>query len=111
MSLSPSFSIVFHPYYQGFASLSTPTLVVYYKETTSARNLNHFVKRNIIIQNGWILLVFVVLVLHLNISPEQAEGGPYGKVNYLKRNVFFSCQDDKNFTAGEFNILDAEHVE
>ena len=49
----------------------TPCFAVFFRETTSARNLNYFYKRNILLTNGLFLLLFGALAVHLNVNPHE----------------------------------------
>ena len=51
--------------------MMSPCFAVFFTETTSARNLNYFYKRNILLTNGLFLLLFGALVLHLNVNPHE----------------------------------------
>jgi hypothetical protein len=93
--------------------LFTPTLAVYFKTTTTTRNLNYFVKRNILWNSFWLGTVFLVLVLHLNIKPEVEEGGWLGKMNHCKKNTLLGCQEQpitkkNNRTMHEFSFYNME---
>jgi hypothetical protein len=87
----------------GVASLLCPTFIVYYKETTTTRNINFFYKKNILWNSVWTGLLFVALALHLNIQP-KTEAEWSGKGNFLKRNKLLSCDDGENRTAFEFSM-------
>ena len=51
--------------------MMSPCFAVFFTETTSARNLNYFYKRNILLTNGLFLLLFGALALHLNVNPHE----------------------------------------
>merc|ERR1712012_1486738 len=91
----------------GLSAILTPCFAVFFRETTSARNLNYFYKRNILLTNGLFLLLFGALAVHLNVNPHEhiiATPGPdvasnheFGldefkqdSFNYVRRNVLFS---------------------
>ena len=51
--------------------MMSPCFAVFFTETTSARNLNYFYKRNILLTNGLFLLLFGALAVHLNVNPHE----------------------------------------
>ena len=111
----------------------TPCFAVFFKETTTARNVNYFYKRNILLTNGIFAVLFAVLIAHLNIDPYQgfdvklvgnmtllSASNKTGETNstlleldqfkddsfnYVRRNVLFSCKDKKHaWTNHEFSL-------
>jgi len=106
----------------GFSAMMSPCFAVFFTETTSARNLNYFYKRNILLTNGLFLLLFGALALHLNVNPHEhiivkndknnTPSHEFGldefkqdSFNYVRRNVLFSCKDRKlPWTNHEFSL-------
>ena len=102
--------------------MMSPCFAVFFTETTSARNLNYFYKRNILLTNGLFLLLFGALALHLNVNPHEhiivkndknnTPSHEFGldefkqdSFNYVRRNVLFSCKDRKlPWTNHEFSL-------
>ena len=102
--------------------MMSPCFAVFFTETTSARNLNYFYKRNILLTNGLFLLLFGALALHLNVNPHEhiivkndkniTSNHEFGldefkqdSFNYVRRNVLFSCKDRKlPWTNHEFSL-------
>merc|ERR1719430_3071038 len=94
----------------GFSAMLTPCFAVFFKETTTARNVNYFYKRNILLTNGIFAVLFAILIGHLNIDPynsfhvKQNTSNETGEnnstvlemdqfkedsFNYVRRNVLF----------------------
>jgi len=111
----------------GFCSMLTPCFAVFFKETTTARNVNYFYKRNILLTNSIFALLFGVLTGHLNFDPYAGfrAVNPSGSnntgemnstlfevdefkedsFNYVRRNVLFSCKDKIHpWTNHEFSL-------
>ena len=100
--------------------MMSPCFAVFFTETTSARNLNYFYKRNILLTNGLFLLLFGALAVHLNVNPHEhiivtpdiTSNHQFGldefkqdSFNYVRRNVLFSCKDRKlPWTNHEFSL-------
>ena len=75
-----------------------PSLATFFKQTTSARSLNYHYKRNILVTNIWLGLVFAGLVVHLNVAADSSDG------NALNRNHFFSCHDGESCSKAELSL-------
>ena len=105
----------------------TPCFAVFFKETTTARNVNYFYKRNILLTNSIFALLFGVLTGHLNVDPydgfpavNPSASNNTGEMNstlfevdefkedsfnYVRRNVLFSCKDKIHpWTNHEFSL-------
>ena len=99
---------------------------MYWRGTTTARNINYFYTRNIVWNSLWWGLVATGLALHLNLQPVVAEGELgashlwyWGdgnnhtnttRFNHLKRNALLSCQqteplDHQTRSAWEFSLF------
>ena len=104
----------------------TPCFAVFFKDTTTARNVNYFYKRNILLTNGIFALIFAALIAHLNLDPYQgfhefdANSTDAPKVdqfkedsfNFVRRNVLFSCKDkNHSWTDHEFSLPDGHSVQ
>jgi len=109
----------------GFCSMLTPCFAVFFKDTTTGRNVNYFYKRNILFTNGIFALIFATLIAHLNLDPYQGfheldanstvvlgvDQFKADSFNYVRRNVLFSCKDKKHsWTNHEFSLPPSYNV-
>ena len=99
---------------------------MYWRGTTTSRNINYFYKWNIAWNSLWWGLVATGLALHLNLRPVVAEGklgashlwywgadsahANTTRFNHLKRNALLSCQqteplDNQTRAAWEFSLF------
>ena len=103
----------------------TPCFAVFFKDTTTGRNVNYFYKRNILFTNGIFALIFATLIAHLNLDPYQGfheldanstvvlgvDQFKADSFNYVRRNVLFSCKDKKHsWTNHEFSLPPSYNV-
>jgi len=86
-----------------FCSFLSPCLALFFNQTTTSRNLNYFYKRNILFTNLLFGCIFAGLVLQIN-THQQRDGTDGKQVNYVRRNVVFSCKEpDLPWTQFEFS--------
>ena len=83
------------------ASQLTPALALFYGQTANKKTINYFYKRNIRINNFLLLAIFTVLVLHLNLNPDDR--------SLLNRNVLLGChKPGLPYTMDEFAMSDED---
>jgi hypothetical protein len=88
-------------FFPGVISQLTPALALFYGQTANKKTINYFYKRNIRMNNILILSVFSILVLHLNLDPNNG--------SILNRNVLLGChQPALPYTMDEFAIYDPD---
>ena len=81
------------------ASILTPALALFYGQTANKATINYFYKKNIRVNNLLLLVIFLGLLLHLNLHPDDR--------SLLNRNAILGChQDHLNYTKDEFGIFD-----
>jgi len=83
----------------GMTSILTPALALFYGQTANKTTINYFYKKNIRVNNMILIVIFLGLLLHLNIHPDDR--------SLLNRNAILGChQDHLNYTKDEFGIFD-----
>eukprot|EP00092_Neocalanus_flemingeri_P007823 GFUD01008444.1.p1 GENE.GFUD01008444.1~~GFUD01008444.1.p1 ORF type:complete len:475 (-),score=107.10 GFUD01008444.1:89-1513(-) len=88
----------------GMVSQLTPALALFYGQTANKKTINYFYRRNIRINNFLLLSIFSLLVLHLNLNPDDG--------SLLNRNVLLGCHKTGDpYSMDEFGIYDIEHFQ
>ena len=92
----------------GIVSQMTPALGLYYRMTANKQTINHFYKRNILMNNVILFLCFSALCVHLNLEPQECEAGRTENCTagfYNRRMPVLGCiPDHSNFTERDLHL-------
>ena len=78
----------------------TPALALFYGQTANKKTINYFYRKNIKMNNAFLLVTFAILIAHLNTCATE---------NILNRNVLLGCHTPGTpHTMDEFAIYKPE---